>query len=293
MQGGENATSDSVDFTVSAGQEIIVNLYFKDMTKHMTGHSNSGHYIRNYFAKGNHLNSESLPLLVYGEGGPYHFLNTIDFLTSEDSEAIIAFGDSITAQPWPDFLAHRIVANGIENRAIVRKAIGGSRILRDYPYRIKKHWGPVGIKRFKEDITQAGATKVFLLHGINDILHPAINGRYCDISQFPTFEELVSGYNYYIDTAKSLNMKIYLATLLPCPRLLKDLPQKEEMRERINEWIRGNDRIDGIIDFETALWEPDNHKFMVKEYDSGDRLHPSVAGASKMADSVELDFVTK
>ncbi len=293
MQSGENAVSDSVDFSVCSGQEFVVNLYFKDMTMSKTGHSNSGRYIRNYFAKGDHLSSCSLPLEVYGEGGPYLFLNTIDFLTSEDSEAIVAFGDSITAQPWPDFLAHRIVANGITNRAIIRKAIGGSRILRDYSFRIKKHWGIAGIKRFKEDISQAGVTKVFLLHGINDILHPAIDGRYCNMSEFPTFEELVAGYNYYIDTAKSQDLQIYLATMLPCPRLLKDLPQKEEMRVKVNEWIRSNGRIDGIIDFEAAVWDSDNHELLLKEYDSGDHLHPSVAGASRMADSIELDIVTK
>jgi len=289
----ESVVSDPVVFKISAGQEFAVNMYFKDMTLSRTGHSNTGFHIRKYFARGNHTESIQLPLEVYGENEPYLFINTIDFLTSTDSEAIIAFGDSITAQPWPDFLAHRIFENGIVNRAVVRKAIGGNRILRDYPYRIKKLWGPAGIKRFEADISQAGVTKVFLLQGINDILHPAINSKYCDISQFPTFDELVLGYNYYIDTAKAHNLKIYFATLLPCPRLLKDVPQKEEMRVKVNEWIRNNKRIDGIIDFEIAVWAPENHKLMITEYDSGDHLHPSVAGASHMADSVPLDFITE
>ena len=86
-------------------------------------------------------------------------------------------------------------------------------------------------------------------------------------------------------------MKIYLATLLPCPRWLAGDEVREETRCRVNEWIRTTYLIDGVIDFERAVMDPNDPKRIAPEYDSGDQLHPSLAGAARMADSVPLEFV--
>ena len=82
-----------------------------------------------------------------------------------------------------------------------------------------------------------------------------------------------------------------MATILPCPRCLNDGGVKEDIRCKVNEWIRSNDIVDGVIDFEAAVWLEDDHKQLKPEYDSGDHLHPSFAGAAHMADSVPIEFV--
>lgn len=294
MQSGGNAVSDTIPCEVEAGQEFAVSMYFAEYTQLRTGHSNNGEYIKKYYGKGDWAADAAVPLEEYGEDGPYVFLNTIDFLTGNDCSAIIAFGDSITAQPWPDCLAHKIYDLGIRNRAIIRKAIGGGRVLHDYKYRIKKHWGEAGIKRFERDITQAGADRVFILHGINDLIHPGVNNRMCPMSELPDADELIEkGYKKYIEIARKHGMKIYLATILPCPRCMNDDGAREVTRCRVNEWIRTTDLIDGVIDFEAAVWDVNDHKKIKAEYDSGDHLHPSFAGAAHMADSVPLEFVTR
>lgn len=292
---GESAVSDAIEFDVTAGKEFDVSLYFKDFTKMMTGHLNNGHYIKKYYARGDWSESSEIPLEEYGENGPYVFLNTIDFLTDADDDcrAIIAFGDSITAQPWPDCLSRRLFELGITNRSIVRKAIGGSRMLRSYSYRIKKHWGVPGIKRFERDLVQAGVEKVFVLHGINDIIHPGVNNRLCPMSELPTAEEMIeNGYKKYIEITHRHGIKIYLATILPYPRCLNEGGVREKIRCEVNEWIRTNDLCDGVIDFETAVWDPEDHKRMLAEYDSGDHLHPSLAGANRLAYSVPIEYIT-
>lgn len=290
---GGTVVSDPVSFSVRAGEEFDVSMYFGHLTQLMTGHSNNGYYIKKYYGKGDWAADACVPLEEYGENGPYVMLNTIDFLADEDCRAIIAFGDSITAQPWPDCLAHRIYELGIRNRAVIRKGIGGGRILREYRYRIKKHWGEAGIKRFERDICQAGADRVFVLHGINDLIHPGVNNRLCPMSELPTADEMISqGYMKYIEIAHKHGMKIYLATILPCPRCMNDDGIREQIRCTVNDWIRTSAPCDGVIDFEAAVWDENDHKQLKAEYDSGDHLHPSLAGAQHMADSIPEEYFT-
>lgn len=288
---GGNVVSDPVRFDVSAGQEFAVSLYFAELTQLMTGHSNNGHYIKKYFGKGDWAELDAVPVEEYGEDGPYVFLHTIDFLADEECRAIVAFGDSITAQPWPDCLARRMHEMGITNRSIIRKGIGGSRVLRDYRFRIKKHWGERGVNRFERDILQAGADRVFVLHGINDLIHPKANDRWCPMSELPSADELIeNGYKKYIEIAHRNGMKIYLATILPCPRCLNDDGIRDRIRCAVNDWIRTNDLADGYIDFESAVWDDDDHKRIKAEFDSGDQLHPSLRGAAKMAESIPVEL---
>ncbi len=287
---GADCVSDPVDFTIGSGEEYFVSMYIKERTELRSGHWNSGAYITKYYSRGNYAGADDIPLLSYGDGGPYVFLHTIDYLTDSDCSAIIAFGDSITAQPWPDCFSRRLVEMGIKNRGVVRKAIGGSRVLRDYSCRIKQHWGLAGVKRFERDILQAGADRVFLLHGINDIIHPGVNNPLCGMEELPTAEELIDGYKHYIETAHKHGMKIYQGTMLPCPRCMNDGGAKEEIRCAANDWIRNSGAADGVIDFEAAMWQENDHKNMIPEYDSGDHLHPSLAGAKHMAYSVPEEF---
>lgn len=290
LEAGEECVSDPVEFAVEPAAEFFVSMYIKEKTQLMSGHTNGGEYIAKYYSRGDYAAADDIPEMTVGEGCPYVFLNTIDFLTESDHKAIIAFGDSITAQPWPDCFARRLVELGVNNRSIVRKGIGGNRVLREYQYRIKKHWGVAGIKRFEHDILQAGADRVFVLHGINDIIHPGVNNPFCPMSELPTAEELIGGYKKYIEIAHKHGMKIYLSTLLPCPRCLNDGGVREEIRCAANEWIRTSGQADGVIDYEAALRREDDPKQMIPEYDSGDHLHPSLAGARKMAYSIPEEF---
>ena len=103
-------------------------------------------------------------------------------------------------------------------------------------------------------------------------------------------EDMVGGYTYYINAAHRLGMKIYIATLLPMHRKAADPARTEDMRCRINEWLRGNKDIDGLIDFEAAVWSEENHKVFEPVCDSGDHLHPSVEGARRMAYCIPEEF---
>ena len=59
-------------------------------------------------------------------------------------------------------------------------------------------------------------------------------------------------------------------------------------RNTVNNWIRTSNKFDAVIDFDMAVRDPADASKLLGTYDSGDGLHPSVAGHQKLADTVDL-----
>jgi lysophospholipase L1-like esterase len=171
------------------------------------------------------------------------------------------------------------------------RGIGGNRVLREYCQKDMSGYGVAGIKRFARDVTAAGVDRGFVLQGINDLLHPREGYKRCGMDELPTAEELIGGLQTYIDIAHRHGIKIYLGTIMPHEPFLTVEGDKETKRLRVNEWIRREAPCDGVIDFDAALRDPDNHSKLLPIYDSGDKLHPSFAGSKCMADSIPEEFI--
>ena len=211
-------------------------------------------------------------------------------LTDSEKRAIVCYGDSITAQNWPDDLAMRCFMEGFLETAIIRRATSGSRILREYSCLTYESYGLKGDNRFHHEVPTDGADTVIIQQGINDIIHPVgekVN-VFRPMSDLPTVEELIEGLKGYIVQARSFGYKVYVGTLLPMGGWRTDAPFRQEMRHAYNDFIRTTDLIDGCIDFDAALRDPENPNFFLPEYDSGDHLHPSAAGYRRMA--MEIPF---
>ena len=184
----------------------------------------------------------------------------------------------------------RCINEGCKNTAVIRRATSGSRILREYSCIVYESYGLKGEKRFDHEVPTDGADTVLIQQGINDIIHPVgteVN-IYRPMSDLPTVEELIEGLKIYISQAKSFGYKVYVGTLLPMGGWRTDAPFRQEMRHKYNEFIRTTDLIDGCIDFDKALADPDNPDFFKKEYDSGDHLHPSKLGYERMATEIPV-----
>jgi lysophospholipase L1-like esterase len=67
----------------------------------------------------------------------------------------------------------------------------------------------------------------------------------------------------------------------------------EQDRQAVNAWIRTPGRFDAVIDFDRLMRDPANPSKLAPAYDSGDGLHPSLAGYKAMADAVPLDLFTR
>ena len=129
---------------------------------------------------------------------------------------------------------------------------------------------------------------MIIQHGINDIIHPVgteVN-PFRPMSDMPTAQELADCMKYYIKQARGLGYKVYVGTLLPIEGWRTYAPFREDVRGQFNEWIRTTDLIDGCIDFDRALADPERPTRMLPQFDSGDHLHPSKMGYKQMADIV-------
>ena len=81
-------------------------------------------------------------------------------------------------------------------------------------------------------------------------------------------------------------MKAYLCTIMPSYHCVRDA-WREEVRAGVNEWMRaGAGGMAEVIDLDAAVRDPADSMRFVPEYDSGDNLHPSLAGSKRMAEVI-------
>lgn len=285
--------SDEVSFQVQAGQTLCVNLYFADFTLMQSAVLITGPLSKGFFSLGDQTLTEDLPLDTSKTTSWFYFLSNIDILTSSDNHAVICYGDSITAQAWPDELTLRLRREGRKHTSIIRRAASGTRILRQYDCITYDSYGLKGSNRFLHEIPTAGADTIIIQQGINDIIHPVgtdIN-PFRPMSDLPTAEELIDGLKWYTDQAHSLGLSVYIGTLLPIEGWRTYAPFREELKNKVNEWIRQADGFEVCIDFDLAVHDSTNPAAFKAGYDSGDHLHPSSAGYKAMADAVSLRFL--
>lgn len=284
---GTEICSDEIPFTVEAGKPFAVSIYLGEFTDMTSAVAPSGPLVHNCFAKGDFCDAAQIPIDKALGCNYYYFLYTIDVLTEASNHAIVAFGDSITAQSWPDWLTLRILETKDPSCSVIRRGIGGSRILREYSCHQTRHYGQSGLNRFERDIrSAAGADTVVVLHGINDIIHPDGVNPFRPMCDLPTAEDMIEGLRHYIAAAHNAGMKIYLATILPFKGWRTFNEERNTIRMTINQWIRTNKEADGFVDFDAALKNVNDPDALTPIYASGDKLHPSTEGAQKMAQTI-------
>ena len=282
---GERAVSDALEVRLNEGELIQVSFYLKDFTLMRSVVYACGPLSEGMYANGDETENARIDILTSRKTHLFYFLSNVSVLTEEENRAIVCYGDSITAQNWPDELALRCFTEGYGNTAIIRRATSGSRILRQYDCLTYESYGLSGENRFAHEVPTDGADTVIIQQGINDIIHPVgedVN-VFRPMSDLPTVEQLIEGLKTYIAKARSFGYKVYVGTLLPMGGWRTDAPFRQEMRHAYNEFIRTTDLIDGCIDFDKALRDPVNPDCFWPEYDSGDHLHPSPKGYKRMA----------
>ena len=268
--------SDQLSYSVSSDEFIVVSIYLSDYTNLTSGVDIIGPLSGGYYAYGNQLENIKFDINTSKKTSWVYFLSNVDIYTQLENEAIICYGDSITSQDWPDYMLLALRENNVKNVSVIRKAVSGTRILRQYDCITYQSYGLCGKNRFNHEIDSvSGAKRIIIQHGINDIIHPVgeeIN-VFRPMSDMPTLEELISGINYYMDESKKLGLKTYVGTLLPIYGWRTYAPFREEVKNNLNKWIVENT---DYIDFAEEIGENIENEFHFKELcDSGDHLHPS------------------
>ena len=324
IEAGANITCDPVEVDLHAGETVHVSFYLADFTLMRSVVFTCGKLSGGLYANGDETETVDIDINTSRATKLNYFLSNVSILTAKANRTIVCYGDSITAQDWPDDLQIRCAREGFGHTAIIRRAASGTRILREYSCLTYESYGLMGAHRFQHEVPTDGASAVIIQQGINDIIHPV--GEEVNIyrpspdtgsgagyattmqalsplvwqrpdllfrpmSDLPTVEELIDGLKTYIAQAREMGLKVYVGTLIPMGGWRTDAPFRQEMRHAYNDFIRTTDLIDGCIDFDAALRDPDRPDWFLPEYDSGDHLHPSKKGYERMAAEVPAELL--
>lgn len=290
---GENRVSDPLEIQLQDGEIMQVSFYLADFTLMRSVVFACGPLSEGVYANGDETETVCFDRNSSRSTHLFYFLSNVSILTHKENRTIVCYGDSITAQDWPDELSLRCFRDGYQHTAIIRRATSGSRILREYHCLTYESYGLMGSNRFHHEVPTDGADTVIIQQGINDIIHPVgekVN-VFRPMSDLPTVQELIDGLKTYIAQARSYGYKVYVGTLLPMGGWRTDAPFRQELRHAYNDFIRSTDLIDGCIDFDKAVRDPENPDWFLPEYDSGDHLHPSAAGYRRMAMEIPAELL--
>ncbi len=294
MEPGEEIESDEIAFEVEAGQKVNVSIYIKEFAQMNAGVLITGPLSKGFYSYGDYALADELPDDFTRSTNWFYFLNTIDVLTEEKNHAVVCFGDSITAQSWPDYLAMRAWEEGYRNVSVIRRAVSGTRILRQYDCITYAAYGLKGETRFPIESEVAGADTMIIQHGINDIIHPVgveVN-KFRPWSDMPTTEDLIEGIEQiYLAPAKEKGYRVYSGTLLPIYGWRTYDESRDQIRRELNNWLRVCDAFDGCFDFDEAVRDKEQPEKFAEGNDSGDHLHPSEKAYKLMAEAVRLDEI--
>ncbi len=165
---------------------------------------------------------------------------------------------------WPDFLAKALDGKV----AVLNLGIGGNAV-------VNGGLSEPAVVRFDRDVLgQSGVTSVVIFEGVNDIGGKRPNHQ-------EIVKNIIDAYNGFIKKSKEAGKKVYLATITPYKNSFYEDHFSEAARLTLNDWIRANKDVDGVIDFDAAVRDPENPSALRQEY-SDDWLHLNPSGYEVM-----------
>jgi len=270
--------------------DLAITIHFETAPAGQTGHP--GSRATSYLVHGDMVSAAELPEPKKVEH--WYFIAAVEVTAPPKAAAIAALGDSITDghgattdgnNRWTDVLAQRLqTENAKHPRAVINEGIGGNRLLLD-------GLGPNALARFDEDVlAPAGVRYAIVLEGVNDLGMTTREGEIAASEHEALVRRILSAYEQMIMRAHAHGIEVIGATILPFvgSQFYHPGPATEADRQAINEWIRTRGHFDAVIDFDKVVRDPEHPDHLLAKFDSGDHLHPSVAGYAAMAQAIPL-----
>ncbi|MGW0820495.1 GDSL-type esterase/lipase family protein [Streptomyces sp. NPDC002845] len=285
---GQEITSDPVEQTLTAGEELTLSLHLPDDTGLST--YSAIPYDIGHAAPGNQLDAETLENTE--ELTTSHFIDGIDVRAPETTRIALAFGDSWiegmattpgTGNSFPEQLDRRLTTGWIINQGI-----SGNRLLT----------GEIGaplLERIERDVLDTPGVSHVLIHvGLNDLGLPGAIA-FPEPGKLPTADDIVTGLTTLAERLRTAGLTVIGSTVGPYAGTVYpgyDTEEGQAVRHQVNTWLLGDTHpFDAIIDAAAAVADPDQPDRIREEFNSGDGLHVNDAGAKAIADAVDLNLL--
>jgi len=291
---GSPFASDVVELDLPDLARIKVEMFLPTSTGPCTCHL-TGQDVLAVSAPGNHLGEAWEPASTAGYRA---FLHTVEVLSPDAVGTIVTFGDSITDgvgstpgtnRRWPDILANRLEAAGMEY-AVANAGISGNRVL-------SPGMGESALARFDEDVLALpNVTHLIIFVGVNDIGNrygptrggPAgVGGFMLDQPEIDVVQ-MIAGYRQLIARAREKGITVIGSPIGPYKGASYWTEEGEAARQTINDWILNSGEFDAITRLDTAFADPADPAAMREGYHMGDFLHGSDAGLQAVGESIDL-----
>lgn len=289
-QPGEELISDFVPFEFKAGEQLAIGFHVEGNSGPITWHAVS--FAPQYVSAHNSgpVAQDATGLSFNQIATGWFFVSGLDAINPKSVGGLVALGDSITDgffqlqdQRWTDFLAQRFQQTGTEvgilNQGINSNTVTTAR---------NGAAGPAALLRFDRDVLdRSGVKGLLLFEGTNDL------------GSGVKAPELIEAYKTLIAKARAKGLCVFMGTIPPRMDVafgwFPDGPTvKEPERLKVNQWIRTQAPIDGVLDFESALALPGVSNLPNPLLYIPDLLHPNALGFKAMADVIDIKaLITK
>lgn len=271
MAAGASAVSDAVALPVAANTRLLISIFIPaGANATPPRHDLAGETEYNY------VGGDESGVQVFPVTNTFSFVAGLDGVdvSATGAYTVVAMGDSVsdglqlatdTDGRWPNVLADRVAPMGL---AVTDQGISGDDVTSDQSAApgIQTRWAV-------DALGQPGVRTVIEQGGINDI-RTGVPVTVLEAAQ----QSLIS-------SAHAAGVRVLLCTLTPMAGSSGDNSTEESALAAYNAWVlSGSSGADGVVDFNAAL--TNGAGALAAAYDSGDHLHPNLAGTAALADAV-------
>jgi lysophospholipase L1-like esterase len=314
IQPGKSVWSDPVQLpfvggatedqeTALAGRKLAISFHTVGQTGPMTWHAKAmtTSYVSNPGAGsvGQAEDDQALP----NSTTSWYFVDALDMQAPNDTQLVVAFGDSITDgtsstingdDRWADVLARRLHQAYGHRVVVVNEGIGGNEIIGPANYSVANpsSSGPSAVQRFARDVLSlSGVSAVIWLEGTNDVTAGAA-AQDIEVGMKTVVTQLRAAIPQIRVVGATITSEVGSAGA-------GGTPQAAAERQVLNAFIRTGGLYDGVADFDAVTLDPQTGEMQPQFIPNtsiggpGDHVHPNRAGYLAMGYSIDLNSLVR
>ena len=280
---GGKVVSDPVNFKIGPRQNVAITIHYGASSTSVSGHP--GSRTTSYLKAGNTTDFTDAVKTDH-----WYNILALEVEAPQKAGVVAILGNSITdgrgsttnqQNRWADVLSRRLLDNKATRQVgVLNMGIGGNCVLGG-------GLGPAAVNRYERDLFgQEGVKWIILFEAVNDLGY-ARNGE-------QTAQRIIDVYKQIIREAHQKGIRVFGATITPFKGNNYYSDHHEKGRQIINEWIRTTKMLDGLIDFDQAVRNPQDKEAMQQQFlFENDWLHLNAQGYETMGNSIDLNLFTK